>query len=80
MTKLILTALIIAVQSNQKKCILEEEILNLYCCGHYASEAFGINTLAEEVAKDSTKPGNPSQRIAHFRRLAIRQEFIQTHS
>tara|TARA_Y100000588_G_scaffold311241_1_gene337164 strand:- start:9176 stop:9931 length:756 start_codon:yes stop_codon:yes gene_type:complete len=29
----------------------EELALNLYCCGHYATEVFGVKALAKEVAK-----------------------------
>ena len=29
----------------------EEFALNLYCCGHYATEVFGIKALAQEVAE-----------------------------
>jgi len=28
----------------------QEANLNLYCCGHYATETFGVTSLAEEVA------------------------------
>ncbi len=31
--------------------IAQEQNLNLYLCGHYASETFGVAALAEEVAK-----------------------------
>ncbi len=29
----------------------QEEDLNLFCCGHYATETFGVNALANEVAR-----------------------------
>jgi dinuclear metal center YbgI/SA1388 family protein len=34
----------------------QEENLNLYCCGHYATETFGISALAEELAKKFNIP------------------------
>lgn len=30
--------------------LAQEEKLNLYCCGHYATEVFGVKALAAEVA------------------------------
>lgn len=30
----------------------QEENLNLYCCGHYATEVFGVDALGREVAKN----------------------------
>ena len=30
--------------------IAQEAGLNLYCCGHYATETFGVKALAAEVA------------------------------
>jgi dinuclear metal center YbgI/SA1388 family protein len=29
----------------------QEENLNLYCCGHYATEVYGVDALAKEVAE-----------------------------
>jgi len=42
--------------------IAQEEGFNLYCCGHYATEVFGVQALASEVA-------------AHF---GLEWEFIRT--
>ena len=42
----------------------QEERLNLYLCGHYATEVFGVCALAEELAA----------------RFGLPWEFIATHN
>lgn len=36
--------------------IAQEEGFNLYCCGHYATETYGVKALAAEVAKEFSLP------------------------
>lgn len=36
--------------------IAQESQLNLYACGHYATETFGVNALAQEIAKQFNLP------------------------
>lgn len=36
--------------------IAQEQKLNLYACGHYATEVFGVQELAQEVAKKFNLP------------------------
>ncbi len=34
----------------------QEHRLNLYCCGHYATETFGVKALAAELARKFRLP------------------------
>ena len=36
--------------------LAQEQKLNLYACGHYATETFGVNALAKEVSKEFNLP------------------------
>jgi putative NIF3 family GTP cyclohydrolase 1 type 2 len=38
----------------------QEHKLNLYLCGHYATEVHGVKALAAELAKNSTCRGSSS--------------------
>ena len=39
----------------------QENRLNLYVCGHYATETFGVQALAEEISQKFDLPLNLSE-------------------